>query len=552
MNLAKLGLTGLNAAQSRLQAAGHNITNAATEGYNRQSVLVATAGALATSGGYVGRGVQPVTVQRAYDGLLQRQLVSARSTAASLTSYANEIAQINNLFADNTVGITPALQKFFDGIQAVASAPADAAARQELLGRSASLVAQLNDANAFIDAQRSNINTQISTTVAQINSYVERVRDLNQQITHARASASSHQPNDLLDQREQLVAELAQLVGVRAVEQGSQISLTVGNGQVLLAGDTLYPLHAKASDHDPERTVVAVTLPGPNGSKIKVEIGEPFIVDGSLGGLISYRRNTLDSVQNELGRLAMGLAVSINAQHSQGVDLTGRRGDDFFALNDINVIPSAANSSAAMVVVELVDVNQLRGLDYRVERTDDGYSITRLPGGGVVTLQDANIADHAYTLDGFMLRLPANGVANGDAWLVQPTRAAASGLTLLIDDPAAIAAAASYTGTANGDNGLALAKIQTAKVLGNGSMSLNEAFSQIVNKVAVHTQQNTTASRAQATLINQTYAAQQTVSGVNLNEEYVSLEHYQQQFIAASRLIDVSGTLFDTLLRLRS
>lgn len=552
MNLAKLGLTGLNAAQSRLQAAGHNITNAATEGYNRQSVLVATAGALATSGGYVGRGVQAVTVQRAYDGLLQRQLISARSTAESLASYGTEIAQINNLFADNTVGITPALQKFFDGIQAVASAPADAAARQELLGRSASLVAQLNDANAFIEAQRSNINTQISTTVAQINSYVERVRDLNQHITHARASASSHQPNDLLDQREQLVAELAQLVGVRAVKQGSQISLTVGNGQVLLAGDTLYPLYAKASDHDPGRTVVAVTLPGPDGSKIHVEISEQFMEDGSLGGLISYRRNTLDSVQNELGRLAMGLAVSINAQHIQGVDLSGTQGDNFFALNAINVIPSAANASAAMVAVELVDVNQLRGLDYRVERTDDGYAITRLPGGSVVTLHDANIADHACTLDGFMLRLPANGVVRGDAWLVQPTRMAAGGLTLLIDNPAAIAAAASYTGTANGDNGLALAKIQTAKVLGNSSMSLNEAFSQIVNKVAVHTQQNTTAFRAQTTLINQTYAAQQAVSGVNLNEEYVSLEHYQQQFIAASRLIDVSGTLFDTLLRLRS
>src|SRR3546814_20967450 len=142
MNLSNLGLSGLAAAQSRLQTAGHNINNAATEGYNRQSVLVETAGAAATSAGYIGRGVQAVTVQRAYDGFLFRQLVNAQTTGASIATYGTEITQINNLFADRTVGITPALQKFFDGITAVASAPADSSARQELLCRASSLVGQ--------------------------------------------------------------------------------------------------------------------------------------------------------------------------------------------------------------------------------------------------------------------------------------------------------------------------------------------------------------------------------------------------------------------------
>lgn len=552
MNLVKLGLTGLNAAQNRLQAAGHNITNAATPGYNRQSVLVATAGATPTSAGYIGRGVQVVSIQRAYDGFLQNQLGSARSAGAALNAYGTEIAQINNLFADNTVGITPALQKFFDGIQAVASAPADAAARQELLGRSASLVAQLNDANAFIEAQHSNINTQISTTVTQINSYVERVRDLNQQITNARASASGQEPNDLLDQRDQLVVELGQLAGTKAVEQNGKVSLTIGNGQVLLAGDTAYKLHAKVSTEDPGRTVVAVTTPGPGGSKIEVEVEDRHIPGGSLGGLLAYRHDLLDSVQNELGRLAMGLAVAINAQHVQGVDLSGNAGAEFFGLDAMTVIPSASNSSPAMVTAELADINMLSGNDYRIERTDDGYLIARLPQGSQIVLADTDIVGGAYTLDGVTLQFPGGALATGDSWLVQPTRGAAGSLTLLVDDPAAIAAAAVSTGTANGDNALGMAKIQTDKLLGNGAMSLNEAFSQIVNKVAVQTQQNSTSSKAQAILINQTFAAQQAVSGVNINEEYVSLESFQQQFIAASRLIDVSGTLFDTLLHLRS
>jgi flagellar hook-associated protein 1 FlgK len=81
---------------------------------------------------------------------------------------------------------------------------------------------------------------------------------------------------------------------------------------------------------------------------------------------------------------------------------------------------------------------------------------------------------------------------------------------------------------------------------------LNEAYSQLVNNVAVKTQQNTTAQKAQDTLVQQNTAAQQAVSGVNLDEEYINLQQYQEQYQAAARLIDTASTLFDTLLSLRS
>ncbi|NGM87567.1 flagellar hook-associated protein FlgK [Parapusillimonas sp. SGNA-6] len=548
MNLANLGLTGLTAAQNRLQTAGHNINNAATEGFNRQSVLVATAGAHATSAGYIGRGVQAMTVQRAYDGFLYRQLVNAQTTGASIASYGKEITQINNLFADRTVGITPALQKFFDGIQAVASAPADSAARQELLGRASSLVAQINDANAFLDSQRNNINTQITTTVTQINSYAERIRDLNTQITTARATASNHEPNDLLDQRDQLVAELSQLVNVGVIEQDGSLSLTVGNGQVLLGGNTLFPLNAQPSADDPSRVVLAYTAPGAGGTTISVELREDAVKGGSLGGLMNYRREALDAVQNDLGRLATGLAVAINEVHGTGVDLGGVVGGAFFSLNSPKVLPAAGNGATApTLTANIDDVNKLTAQDYRVEFNGTAYVVTSVPNGTVTTL-----TANPQVIDGVEFNFAGGTAAAGQSWLVQPTRAAAGDLSLSIDDPAKIAAAAPNTGSANGDVALKMAQLQTGKVLGNGSMSLNEAFSQVVNKVGVLTQQNSTAAKAQATLIQQNFAAQQAVSGVNLNEEYVNLDRYQEQFRAASRLIDVSSTLFDTLLGLRS
>src|SRR5690606_6284583 len=129
---------------------------------------------------------------------------------------------------------------------------------------------------------------------------------------------------------------------------------------------------------------------------------------------------------------------------------------------------------------------------------------------------------------------------------------AGTSLSVNIKNPQDIAAAAGNTGTANGDIAQKLASLRNDKVLGNGSLSLNDAFGQIVNRIAVQTQQNGTAAKAQAKLIEQNYAAQQALSGVNMDEEYIMLERYQEQYRAASRLIDISSQLFDTPLNLRT
>lgn len=559
MKLANLGLTGLSVAQNRLQTAGHNINNAATEGYNRQTVYVQTAGAQATGAGYIGRGVQAVTVHRAYDNFLYQQLVRSETTLAGFTTFQSEIAQVNNLFADRTVGVSPALQRFFEGVNAVASEPADSAARQEMLGRASSLVTQINDSHAFLNQQRENVNTQITTVVTQINSMVERVHGLNEQIVVARASASQHAPNDLLDQRDQLVRELNGLAGVNVIEQDDRFNLVIGGGQMLLGADTVYPLVAKPQDADPSRVTVATSLPGSGGQPVLRELDESRITGGQLGGLLAYRREGLDAVQNELGRLAVGLTNSFNAVHATGEDLAGDAGGKFFSIDGPRVIPNTRNTGAGQVTAEITDANQLSGDDYQLRYSTDAggtYTLVTLPAGTERDLTAAEVTslqDPAQGLEIGGVNLKLTGApANGDSWAVQPTRALAGRLQLSITEPEKIAAAAPGTGTANGDVGLKLAQLQTDKVLGNGSLSLNEAFSQIVNKVGVLTQQNNTSVQAQKSLVQQNYAAQQGMSGVNLNEEYVQLERYQEQFRAASRLIDVSSTLFDTLLGLRN
>src|SRR5690606_15314454 len=302
MNLSQLGLSTMNAARARLITAGHNINNAGTPGYSRQSVIVSTAGATATGQGFFGRGVQVDTVRRAYNNFLANQFVSAQSKGAMLASFGNQVSQVNNLIADNPVGISPAIQKFFDGVQAVASTPGDPAARQELLGRTQALVGQFNEMNTFLNNQRNDVNGQVQTIVTQINSHVQRVAELNKQIEIAKGS-TGQVPNDLLDQRDQEVADLNMLAKVNVLEQNGQYTLTIGNGQLLVSGSDTFPLTSGPSDSDPRNMAVYVNVPAGKGFA-KVELDETSIKGGSLGGLIAFRKNSLDEVQRQLGQLA--------------------------------------------------------------------------------------------------------------------------------------------------------------------------------------------------------------------------------------------------------
>lgn len=286
-------------------------------------------------------------------------------------------------------------------------------------------------------------------------------------------------------------------------------------------------------------------------------MSDTLITGGKLGGLLTFRTDVLDSTQNDLGRIALGISVAINEQHAQGYDLSGTLGGDFFTVGTPKVIGNENNSAAAGTPAATYvpgDLSKITNQDYRIQFDGTNYTITRVPEGTAVT---PTAAGTTLSFDGLEIDTAGMTPAAGDSWLIQPTRNAAAAMTVAITDPDKVAAAGEASpgvgaGTANGDNALELAALRSKKVLANGSMGLNEGYSKLVNNVAVKTQANTTAQKAQESLISQNFSAQQAVSGVNLDEEYINLQQFQEQYRAAARLIDTASTLFDTLLALRS
>lgn len=432
-NILGIGQSALSAAQIGLSTTGHNIANAATPGYSRQVVIQGAALPQGFGYGFVGQGTQVNDIKRMYSDFLGTQVLSAQTSASQLSSYSTQITQIDNLLADPTAGLSPALQDFFKGVQDLAANPSAAASRQAVLSSAESLTSRFQGLEGRLDEIRQGVDSQIKSSVDTINSYSQQIAKLNDTIEKVQSAADGKAANDLLDQRDQLVADLSKEIKVTVVPQDGKYSIFIGNGQPLVVGVQTFALKAAVSQTDPNRTEVAFETGGKD-----VLIAESNLPGGKLGGLMEFRSKALDVAQNSLGRVAIGLASTFNAQHKLGQDSSGKLGGDFFKVAAPVVTASSENTSNAQLSASISDVNALTTSDYRVKVVAAGsYQVTRL-SDGAITLYPST---PSKPLDGFDFSVSSTEVA-GDEFLIRPTANGASDFKVAITDTAKIAAAA--------------------------------------------------------------------------------------------------------------
>lgn len=426
--LLNIGLTGLNAAQLQLNTTSHNIANAGTPGYNRQTVVQSTNDPLFTGAGFFGQGTRVVAVNRQYSQFLENQVLSADNRRSEFAAYSAQISQINNLLADPQAGLAPALDGFFAGVQEVAANPSSIAARQALLSNAESLVARFQSMDNRLSEVRQGVEGEIGATVDLINNYAERIAEMNQRILVAQSAGVAVPANDLLDQRNVLVSELNRLVKTSTVvEADGSVSVFIGSGQNLVLGQVINRLAVVPSANDPTRASIALVTPG--GSTLPLP--EKLLGGGELGGLLAFRREALDTTQNQLGLIAVGLTEAFNAQHRLGVDLDGLLGLDFFRPLEVTVRPAGAVDAQFVPGA----IGQLQPSDYRVELEPDGTTFNLVRLSDNVRFTDVGAV---FERDG--LRFDASALAAGQTALVQPVRFAAQNIATAVTDVRKVAA----------------------------------------------------------------------------------------------------------------
>ncbi|MGZ5885118.1 MAG: flagellar hook-associated protein FlgK, partial [Burkholderiaceae bacterium] len=467
-NILNIGQTGLNAAQLGLSTTGHNIANAATPGYSRQLVIQSTPLAQNVGVGFAGNGTTVSEIKRAYNDFLAGQVNTAQTSQGQLGTYYTQMQQINNMFADTTSGLSPTLQSFFSSIQNVAADPTSASSRQTMLASANTLASKFQSMDGQLSEIRQGVNDQITTTIGSINTYATQIAKLNQSISDAQLGNNLKPANDLLDQRDQVLSDLSKQVQVSVVKQGDAYNIFIGNGQPLVMNNQSFTLAPVASTTDLSRLEVGYVQ---NGTTIG--LAENSITGGTLGGLFNFRAQSLDPAQNAVGRIAIGLADTFNAQHELGQDQNGALGGAFFNVGSPSVTPSTTNTGTGVFSAAISNVAGLTTSDYSVKYDGTNYVVTQLSDNSIISSTTLAAAQAATAAKGFNLSMSGTPAA-GDTYLVKPTAAGANGFSVAITDTSKIAVAA---------------PIRTATVATNSGSGLISAGS-VTGPVAISTGAN--------------------------------------------------------------
>lgn len=450
-SLINIGMSGLGAAQSGMFTLGNNIANADVESYSRQQNVQKTKGGQQVGQVFIGSGTTLADVRRVYNAFLENQLRSTTSLSSDASSYLNQITPLDTALSSSDTGITAALKSFFSAMQDAAAKPTEDASRQLLLTSAQSLAKRFNTLSAQLNQQNSDINANMASMADQVNNLTKTIAELNDQIS--RVSSISGQPNDLLDQRDGAVRELSKLIGTDVVEREGNYDIYLKNGQALVLGKTTQTLGVEPSATDPTRMSLIL-----NRGSTKMDITSSAS-GGELGGLIRYRKETLDPALNELGRVALVVADAINSQLAQGIDKNGEFGATLFgdinsaaAISQRSVAKTGNSAGSGNLDVTIKDTGKLSTSDYQVTFTSaTGYSVRKLPEGtdmGSFDLTDTP----PPVIDGFTLSLNGGGLSAGDSFKITPTRNAAAGIDTVLTDPKRLALASPLTATNGSGN----------------------------------------------------------------------------------------------------
>ncbi len=602
------GLSGLFSNQVQLETAGHNLANATVDGYHRQRVVLATQDSLPRGGFFVGRGVDVQTVERVVDRFIEAQVQEAKSEEAYLDILQQQVNQIASLLQDGGEALTSSMQAFFGGFTQLAGAPTSQPQRQLILSTGSAVAGAFGTLQRRLDIIRDSLDNGLSSAITQLDDAATNLARINVLIVEQGQTSTTGASPDLLDSRDRLISRIGTLINSSTlIRSDGTASVQIADGRTLVEGGRAAKVSAQPSETAPSDLTLYLEIGG-----VTTRINESKVTRGTLGGLFEMRRETLEYTEAQMGRLALSVAAEVNELHKSGFDLQGDAGGDIFLFdeNQANntaetildqsglfsnstvysetagrrVQPSTQNDGTAQirytipvnpadpVATRLNNVRQVTGDSYSIVYRDNGdgtvnagdFTVTTLAAGRQLDLDAAAFTagpGNGAQLEFEGIRLLIDDVTRlqpADAFEVRPTAGFAGLMKLGISDPRDIAAAQDLVGgvvrPGDGRNAQALADLQRAGRIGStdptDASTFTEAFSEIAGTVGVQAESAKLRGNAQTALVRQLTDQQQSLSGVNLDEEAASLLRFQQAYQASAKLIAIAGSLLQSILEI--
>ncbi len=337
-------LSALQSERKALEVTGQNIANANTAGYTRQRAVFTAVGGSVVPAMYsksdgIGSGVQISDVQRLQDAFLEQRANSENGKLSNLQGVQDTMSNIENLFGEpGDAGLQALLSSYWNGWDDVANNPSDASARTALIGTAQSLASGLNTASASLSAQWQSSLESLQSTVQQINTSAANIASLNKAIVAATAAGNA--PNDLKDQRDLLIRNLASNIGVSTRVNADGSTDVLLGGSALVSGSYARSLAVAGATAIDQATTTPVAVTWTDTGMTAAATA------GKTGAWLSSLNTILPTYSQSLDDVAGQLVSSVNAQQAAGYDLNGNPGGPFF---------DPAKTTAGSITVSLTD-----------------------------------------------------------------------------------------------------------------------------------------------------------------------------------------------------
>jgi len=555
-----IGRTGLAVNQAGLQITGNNIANAGNADYTRQ-VATITSGRdqELRPGMFLGTGVNLDNVKRQINESLEQRLRGSNSESESADTIQEWLSQVESTFNElSDDDVSTKLSTFFNSWSELANRPHDLGLRQVVVQSGKTLAGSVRDLRSSLQSLVQDADQRLQSAALDADALAQQAADLNAQIVRAEGGTGGV-ANGLRDQRDNVLKNLAKLIDIQTIADGSSINVYVGSEPLVVMAENR-GIGVLRETEDGHQTTSLI---------FKSNGGTLTASSGQVGGLVSARQR-IDAVVDELDTLAHGLIFELNKLHSAGQGLQGvgsvtglnavddttavlnseESGLDFAPANGSFVVhvknKTTGLTSSTLIGVDLDGLNADDTTLASLSADLDGVAnlSSTIDAAGTLKIQtDSSNLEVSFSQDtsGVLAALGINTYFSGNNALDIDVRSG------LITNPSLLAAA--KNGSA-GDNqtALAIAQLEVTGVGSLGGATLKSTYESMVNGVAVEAS-NARNNAVGARTVRETLETQrEALSGVSLDEEALNLMKFQRAYQGAARLISTVNEMMDTLM----
>jgi flagellar hook-associated protein FlgK len=345
-DIATVASNALQSYQAALSTVSNNIANATTTGYSDQQVVMVEGTPTPSGTVELGTGAVAATVSRNYSAFADANVRSSTSQLQSQTSLLTYTNDVVNALGNSTSGLTASLDGFFNSLNQLSTNPASSVLRTSVLGSASALTSTFSEIQGQLHQVDSETQTQAQSDVTQINTLATQLAQVNSELSQN--ATLSAQPPALLDQRDTLLNQLSQTVGVNVTFTANgtaNVSIDgAGNAGNIVVGQNANPMSVSFDSNVPPNMTLFTTQ---NGAQYKIT----GVASGDLSGIQSFRNQVLSPAMSQMSSLAQTLATQVNQSQAQGIDLNGNLGQDLFTFN------ASASTPADGIQVAITDPN---------------------------------------------------------------------------------------------------------------------------------------------------------------------------------------------------